>query len=41
MAKNKKEITHLNYGELHMYYPIKFDTNYRFQNYVMHYPRAM
>ena len=26
MAKNKKEITHLNYGELHMYYPIKFDT---------------
>lgn len=30
MAKNKKEITHLNYGELHMYYPIKFDTKLSF-----------
>lgn len=30
MAKTKKEITHLNYGELHMYYPIKFDTKLSF-----------
>lgn len=30
MAKSKKEITHLNYGELHMYYPIKFDTKLSF-----------
>ena len=26
MAKEKKIITALNYGELHMYYPLKFDT---------------
>lgn len=26
MAKNIKQITQLKYGELHIYYPIKFDT---------------
>lgn len=26
MAKSKLQISHLNYGELHFYYPIKFDT---------------
>ena len=30
MAKEKKIITALNYGELHMYYPLKFDTKLSF-----------
>lgn len=30
MAKSKLQISHLNYGELHFYYPIKFDTKLSF-----------
>ncbi|MCM1399198.1 MAG: hypothetical protein NC225_06905 [Clostridium sp.] len=30
MAKNKIQISHLNYGELHIYYPVKFDTKLSF-----------
>lgn len=26
MRKNAKQIKQLNYGELHIYYPIRFDT---------------
>lgn len=32
MAKNKLQISCLNYGELHIYYPVKFDTKLSFSN---------